>query len=187
MGRVIRADRAGPAVIAAEVADATAQARAILERARAQAEQIAAAARVEGRAEGRAELAAGLLAQAQERERALQALEPQAVELALLAARRIVGQELSVRPAAVAEMVVPLLRRLRRARQVTLRVHPDDGAALEPCLRALCAQAELAAGVQLEHDPTLERGDCVVQSELGSLDARIETQLQALARALRAT
>ena len=184
MARVIRADQSGPKIVPATVADATERARAIVERAQARAQELLARAVADGRAQGRAEMAAALLALAQERDRMLAALEPQAVEVAMLAAKRVIGQELSQRPELVANIVAPLLDRVRRARQVTVRVHAEDRAALEACLFVLRAGAELAAGVQIETDIALDRGDCVVVSDVGTLDARIETQLEALARAL---
>lgn len=184
--RVIRADRAGPTLVPAAVADASQQARTILERAHARAEQRMREALEEGRTQARAEVASELLALARARDRLLTELEPQVVKLALLLARRVIGEQIALEPVRVADMVAPLLARVRRAKQVTLRVHPEDQAALEPCLAGLRESAELACAVRLEADPALERGDCVVVSDAGVLDARIETQLRALARALGA-
>jgi len=184
MARVIRADRTGPQIVPAAVVDAHAQARAIVQRAEAAAERQRQAALALARAQAQAELAAEWLRLAQQRDRQLAAIEPQVIELSLLASKRIIGEQLALAPRAIADLVAPLLARVRRARQVTLRVHPLDRPALEPALAALCERAELAASVQLELDPELERGDCVVISDIGVLDARIETQLQALSRAL---
>jgi flagellar biosynthesis/type III secretory pathway protein FliH len=81
-------------------------------------------------------------------------------------------------------MVAPLLDRLRRAHRLEIRVHPDDRAALERQLAALRGATRPSAVLQVEGDATLSRGSCVVISDVGSLDARVETQLAALARAL---
>jgi type III secretion protein L len=186
MARVIRADRSGPAIVPAALADAGAQARAIVQRAQARAEEHLSASRAQARVEARAELAAELLRVAQQRDHQLAAVQPQVIQLALLAARRIIGEELAVRPEHVAQLVAPLLSRVRSARQVTVRVHPDDGALLEASLAELRTGAELRGSLQLESDPALERGDCIVVSDAGVLDARIETQLLVLQRALGA-
>jgi type III secretion system HrpE/YscL family protein len=187
MARVIKADQTGPKVIPAQVVDATQRARAIVARAQEQAEALMSDAVAQGRAQGRAELAAQLLQLAADRERMLAAIEPQAIEVAMLAAGRVIGQELSSRPELIAQMVAPLLERVRRAKSVVLRVHPDDRAALEPCLASLRDRSELSAALQIETDPQLSRGSIIVVSELGSLDARVETQLDALSRALGPT
>jgi flagellar assembly protein FliH len=185
MARVIRADRtSGAAVVPAAVAGAAERARAIVERAEAQAEAIRAEALAQARAQARAELAAELVVLAQRRDAQLAALEPQIIQLALLAARRIIGEQLALAPERIAELVAPLLARVRSARQVTLRVHPDDCALLERHLARLRNAAEHQGSLHVQADAALGRGDCVVVSDAGVLDARIETQLLALARAL---
>lgn len=184
MARVIKADQSGPSVIPAQIIDATERARAIVARAQERADALLADAVALGRAQGRAELAAQMLQLATERDRNLAALEPQAIEVAMLAARRVIGQELSLRPEMIAQIVAPLLERVRRAKMIALRVHPDDRAALAACLDALRDRAQLSTALQIETDPHLSRGSCLVASELGSLDARVETQLEALSRAL---
>ncbi len=156
MTRVLRADRAGGAIVTRELGDA------------------------------RAEVAAQWIALAEQRDRQLAALEPQLVELGLQLARRILDEELRLAPERIAALAAPLLARVRRARQVVVRVHPDDRDALAAQLPALRASAELAAAVHIQDDPDLARGDCVVVSDAGALDARIETQLRALGKALGA-
>jgi type III secretion system HrpE/YscL family protein len=182
--RVLRADRRGPARVPGIVHDARADAAAIVARAREEAEALHAQARDEGRAQGRAELAAALLDAAHARDQALVALEAQAAGLALLAAERIVGGALDMHPERIAAIVRPLFERVRRARQLTLRVHPDDRPALDRALPALARETELACAVAIETDPGITRGGCVVTSDAGVLDARVEVRLDALRRAL---
>lgn len=182
--RVVKADRRGPRIVPAAIQDARAQAHAIVALAHEDAARVREGAREQGRAEGRAEAAARLVDLAIARDRMLGELQAQAVDVAMLAAARIVGDELSARPERVADIVRPLLRRLRRARQVTLRVHPDDRAALESALPALARDTDLAGTVAIEADPALARGGCVVTSDAGVLDARLEVRLDALRDAL---
>ena len=185
MARVIRADNRAPGVIPAEVVSAHERASAIV----AGAEHRAEAQRVEAERAGHALAQAALakelvhMADALERERA--ALREGAIEIALQAARRVIGQELVQRPELVRESVTTLLGRVRRARSVTVRVHPDDQATLGPELAALRERSGLDGTLRFESDAGLTRGGCVVHSDVGSLDARIETQLAALERALR--
>jgi type III secretion system HrpE/YscL family protein len=187
MARILQADQAGPRVIARVVADATEHARAIIERAQSIAAEQQARAVEQGRALGRAEFAAALVAVTRERERLLSALEPQAIDIAMQAARRLLGEELTLRPQLVAHSVRPLLARLRRARQVTLRVHPDDRAAIDAMLERFAGSDALPGSLHVETDPAIERGGCVLISDIGTLDARVETQIDALTRALLAT
>lgn len=184
MTRIVRADRRGPAVLPATVADACERARALLDQARAQADALRAQAVEEGRAQGRAELVAEHVALLRAHARELAALERKALEVAMLSAKHIVHGELSLQPDRIAEIAGPLLARLRRARKLTLRVHPEDGPALEQALAALGDAAESTRAARIELDPSISRGGCVATSDIGTLDARIETQLEALSRAL---
>ena len=105
-----------------------------------------------------------------------------------ITAKKLVASELQARPELIRATVEPLLARLRRAQRVTVRIHPEDRAELERMLEALRARGSQAQHaippVDLEVDAAMARGGCLLESNLGSLDARVETQLQALARAL---
>jgi flagellar assembly protein FliH len=184
MARVIRADRRGPAVIPALVLDAAARAHAIIAEAESRAHALRERALAEGRAAARAELARELLQLTQAHEHAVAALEPQAIAVALQAAQSIVGAEISAHPERIQAIVAPLIARLSRARTIELRVHPDDRPALEASLAAIAARSERPVALRVEPDPQISRGGCVVRSEIGTLDAQVETQLAAFARAL---
>jgi len=76
-----------------------------------------------------------------------------------------------------------VLTRARRARDVVVRLHPDDAAILERAAPDVAARAGRAS-FTVKADASIERGGCVVETDLGELDARIDVQLDALARAL---
>ena len=97
--------------------------------------------------------------------------------LAIAAARRIVGAQLDLAPDTVKSIVSQVLERARRAQQVTIRVHPDDITRIEEMPQTQAAT--------IQGDASVERGGCIVETELGQLDGRIDVQLAALERALR--
>ncbi|HEX6361647.1 MAG TPA: FliH/SctL family protein [Albitalea sp.] len=85
-------------------------------------------------------------------------------------ARQIVRGELASRPelvAAVAQEALDTL--LMSARQVTVRVHPDD----HPLVAQGAAEALAARGARLVADPSIARGGCLVESDIGVVDASI--------------
>jgi flagellar assembly protein FliH len=157
MQRIVRAERRGPAV--------------------------APSALVEARAElvsARAELAAERLEAARARQALHAELVEQTREIALLAAQHIVQAELALKPERIAEIVTGLLARVRRAERAVVRAHPDD----LPALSRMCEEHGLAH-VTLEPDETLARGGCIVATPIGTLDASLETRLDALRSALK--
>lgn len=186
MTRIVRAERRGPALIPAVVADANERARAIIAQATAQADATRAQALEAARAEARAELATEHLALGQAHASELAAQQRQAIELAAAIARTLVADELTARPERIAAIAAPLIARVRRARRVTLRVHPDDVATLELALAQLRERCGVHGALDVTSDTAIARGGCVVSSDAGTLDARVETRIDALARALEA-
>ena len=64
-------------------------------------------------------------------------------------------------------------------------MHPDDLKALERGRPRLLERALRAQALQFRADPSVGRGGCIVESELGTVDARLPVQLEAIERALR--
>jgi flagellar biosynthesis/type III secretory pathway protein FliH len=163
---------------AAIVAGAEARADALLEEARREADQIRGEARSAAEAEGRASVAALLALAASRRDRALAAAEREVIALATAVARRIVGETVERDPATVIRLAREAIARARGASQLTVRVAPEDVEALT----AFAAEHRVALTV--EPDATLGRGDCLVRSDVGTVDARLDTQVHALRDAL---
>lgn len=106
--------------------------------------------------------------------------EREVVELSLAIARRILQREVSVDHELMLAMARVALDRLADVATASIRLHPDDYAA------ALGARGSAVAshGVQIVADPGVRRGGCVVQSEFGSVDVGITTQIDELTHAL---
>ncbi len=184
MARVIRAQQREASIVRAEVYEAKEEAAQIRARALREAEQVRAAAFRTGHAAGRADAMLGLVDVAAARVLAIDAAERSAVQLCLRVASQLVGEALEADPTRIASIVAPLLARLRRAQRVVLHVHPADAALLREALGQLCKHVELEGLVELHEEASMQRGDCVAESDIGELDARIETQIAELARAL---
>lgn len=108
----------------------------------------------------------------------LQRTERQVVLLALAIARRIVRREASLDPELVATMARVALERLAPPAAATIRLHPDDYAAMTYGRRAT------DAGPQVVADPQVPRGGCVVQSDLGIIDVSVDAQIEEVGKAL---
>jgi flagellar assembly protein FliH len=96
-------------------------------------------------------------------------------------ARQMVRSELAQRPelvVAVAQEAVDTL--LLSAKHITLRVNPDD----HPLVAQGAAEVLAARGARLLSDPAITRGGCVVESDIGAIDASIETRWGRTAAAL---
>ena len=104
---------------------------------------------------------------------------------AVLLARQVLRTELGTQPGLVQAVATEALNTvLMSARQVLVRVHPDD----LPLVAEGAGEALQARGARLQADPSIQRGGCSVESDAGTIDATIESRwaraVQALGHAL---
>ena len=119
-----------------------------------------------------------------EQQRLITGMEPQLVGLALNIARQVVGQELRARPDLITEIVARAIAEAQGSGHHIIRVHPLDAPLLQPYL----PQAAVEAGGsewEVRADDSLHRGDCLIETAFGVVDACIETQFRELAVLLR--
>ena len=103
-------------------------------------------------------------------------VEQQLAALACTVARHVVRRELQTDPGQIIAAVREAVELLpSSARDVRVRVHPDDAA----LLREKLAQPQTDRAWTLVEDPVLERGGCRVVTDHSQVDARVETRLGA--------
>lgn len=100
--------------------------------------------------------------------------------LAIEIARRAIGQELAIREDAVADIAKQVLSEVTSGTQVRVRVSPLQVPALEARRTELLAALSHVRDLEVVSDPSIRNG-CVVESEGGVVDARIESYLHRLA------
>ena len=97
---------------------------------------------------------------------------------AVLLARQVVRHELDTRPAIVAKVAQEAVNAIvLSARHLRVRLHPSD---LQHVLDG-AGEALKARDARLVADPEIEPGGCIVDSDLGQVDARIGTRWAAAA------
>lgn len=109
---------------------------------------------------------------ARERERNLTAL-------ALVVARKLVQQELELRPEVLQTLVNKALELLPAGSASEVRMHPADLEALVPAIEKLALEGRVPA-VQWVGDPALSRGSFMVDSPARVIDGRLDTALRQL-------
>jgi flagellar biosynthesis/type III secretory pathway protein FliH len=178
--RVVRREHQQAALQSeARVAQAAQRAEQILAEAEREAEQI----RAEAQKQADASVAAVTVQAKKDAAQLLVDTRGDLEQLALGIARKLLGEALQLEPELVGNVVREVLRGVIDAQRVTLHVHPDDLPLLEQKRQQLTREAELDA-IALLPDPGVSRGGCIVESERGLIDGRVETQLETLADAL---
>jgi flagellar assembly protein FliH len=104
--------------------------------------------------------------------------EDDLVKLALAIAKRILRRELSIDPDALKGVVAAALERIQARDVCTVHAHPDDAPAIERHIHAL------GVSTQILPDKSLRRGDLLIDTSRGTLDASLDTQLAEIERGL---
>ena len=164
------------------IAQASAEADAIREQARAEGH---AEGRAAGHADGMAEVsaAAGALAEALQgveslRAGVVEAVERDAIDLALELAGKILAGALLARPELVVDVVQGALRRVSDRRQIAVLVNPADLETLQAAIGDLTAQVSGIELCDLQSDQRVEAGGAIVRTVEGEVDAGVQTQLE---------
>ncbi len=152
--------------------------------AREEAVAIRETAAAQGREEGLASVTELAARAALLRDRVLAQAEPELVELAFEVARRVLDVVAERDREVVVEVAGRALEAVRQRRELTVRVHPDDASALREQEARLYGRLAGAPCVAIVEDASVGRGGAVVETEAGTVDARLATQVDALRRAM---
>jgi type III secretion protein L len=181
----------GPKVVRGNAYDATIDATGIIDAARDEARRIVELAgqerqailedaRREGYEEGLQLWIAAVREANSVRDRRLDENEPELIRLALRIAQKIIGQELHLNPQATVSIVRECLQWVRRERSLTLRVSSSELDFLRERIDVLRDAAGPNRSIELTADPAIGPGGCLIESEFGVIDARLETQIRCM-------
>ncbi len=116
------------------------------------------------------------------RQRIVAGAEQDIVAIAQLLAERILSEELTLRPERLVELARGLLREARGARIITVYASPQDAKYLSGEIQQAATDAN--ACINVLPDELLGPGDLRIETDVGSIDARLGTQLTHLASAI---
>jgi flagellar assembly protein FliH len=164
------------------LAQATAEAERIRELARADGFQDGRAA---GHEQGVAEISSGAAALAAAtqgiealRAEVVEAVEADAIDLALGLAAKILAGAQQARPDLVVEVVQGALRRISDRRKITVMVNPADLEVVKAAIGELTAQGSGVELCDLQSDERVGVGSAIVRTSEGEVDASVHTQLE---------
>ncbi|WP_246066873.1 FliH/SctL family protein [Paenibacillus koleovorans] len=110
--------------------------------------------------------------------------EPFLIELSTSIAEKIIGRQLQMEPDWVVESIRKTLQRKRELGVISLCVAPSQFSFVQDAREELLLSIDSQAELQILPDPNVHDYGCVVRSSLGSIDARIDTQLEEIKKAL---
>ncbi len=119
------------------------------------------------------------------REKVLRETEKDILKLAVRLAEKIVGREIEEDQTAIRDIVSAALLNARQKERITIRVNPADLSKVQNETEQFKSIAQTKF-LDFVADPRVEKGGCLIESEVGTVDARLETQFRVLERALLA-
>jgi flagellar assembly protein FliH len=108
------------------------------------------------------------------------------LELAFALAKKIIEAELRSSPEALFSLVRAAVRRVGEARRIELRLSPQDAAVVHAALAENRAGLTTLTPVEIIADPSLQPGDCAVDSDAGLVDGRVDARMAEVRRAIEA-
>ena len=111
--------------------------------------------------------------------------EPLIVDLACVVAKKIMNREVTIDRDWVLDVVRAALEEIHDAGQIEVRVHPDDFERVQANRNGLRKEVPGQTELLVLPDRVVEPGGCVVHTAFGNIDARIDTQLEEVRKALQ--
>lgn len=103
--------------------------------------------------------------------------EANAVHLAAEIARRIIRRELKSDPNITLTWIREALQLAAGSARVRLLLNPADTVALQKEVKTLTGELSRLAPAEVIADPSIEPGGCKVETEFGTIDQQISTQI----------
>ncbi len=110
--------------------------------------------------------------------------EKQAVELGLMIAKKIVCREISIDKSAIFRVLKEALKKVSDQREIHIKIHPSDLQLINDAEFDVSSLSKGKGNVILESANAICRGECVIETNFGIIDARIESQLEAVEESL---
>lgn len=111
--------------------------------------------------------------------------EREIVEIALAVARRVLAREIEENPTAILPIVKEALGKVRDQEQIIIRVNPEDYEMVLMAKRDLQLMVGRENAVSVAADHIVPSGGCVIDTSLGTVDARLDTKLELVYKAIQ--
>lgn len=120
------------------------------------------------------------------RKETYQEIEKEVVELALAIAKQVICQEITMDRDIVVCVAREALAKVEDPGRVKIKMSPSDLQFIKETRSQLSNLIENIDNVTLEAAENIQSGGCIIETDLGEIDARIEKQLQAVEESFRA-
>jgi flagellar assembly protein FliH len=117
------------------------------------------------------------------KEKMFQNIEPQVVKLVFAISEKVIGRQMKENDQAILGVVKQALDSAI-GNKIVVKVHPSDFEKLKAQENELLSKVEATKTISFKEDEAVKAGGCMVESEVGTVDAQLDTQLSAIKKAL---
>jgi len=110
--------------------------------------------------------------------------EPFLLELSTVIAEQIVKQELEASPEKFIELIKQHILRVKEKDSITVCVHPDDFEFIQAQRSHLLSVVNGETEIKIIPDHSVSPKGCIIRTAYGSVDARIDTQIEEIKKAI---
>ncbi len=136
-----------------------------------------------GRQEGLSQVTEQLMLIQQKNQKLLKHIEKESLSLVYEIANRLIGDALKNSDDAIVGLVRQALQS-SMGNELTLFVNPDDFEKIKQHEHKLLSTLHTAQSMSIKPSERVKSGGCMVESELGTIDAQLDWQLEAIRKAL---
>ena len=134
---------------------------------------------------GKIEQVQNLLEQAYvQKEAIISEAEPFLLELSTVIATHIIKQELTKHPNQFVELIKQHILRFKEKEFITVCVHPEDFEFIQSQRAHLVAVVNGETEIKIIPDHSVTSGGCIIRTAYGSVDARIDTQIEEIKKVI---
>ncbi len=113
-------------------------------------------------------------------------LQKQLLPLTLKAAKKVLGVELETNPEAIIDIIRKTITPITQNTSVKIYVSKEDRQVVEKKKKELKDILEYAEVFMIEEKDDIKKGDCIVETETGIINASLENQWNAMESAFKA-
>ncbi|WP_307408576.1 FliH/SctL family protein [Neobacillus ginsengisoli] len=120
----------------------------------------------------------------EQKEEIISEAEPFLLELSTAIASQIVKQELESYPQKFVELIKQHILRFKEKERIIVCVHPDDFSFIQSQRAHLVAVVNGETEIKIIPDHSVSSKGCIIRTAYGSVDARIDTQIEEIKTAI---
>jgi flagellar assembly protein FliH len=110
-----------------------------------------------------------------------------AVNVAIAIAEHVLHREISANSMIAVDQAKKVLANMHGTREVIIRVHPDSYEMMKECNSQLLNSTSTLRKIDIHADESVERGGCVLETSMGTVDTQFRHQLEHLRKTMEET